>query len=186
MASNTLTTCVQRTQSLCTFYLPCLRLYIYWCVTLICQLPCMHQTAPPTSSWVQTMQCKSRLMIQPACHDTTCYKSQWEQQPLVSTEHKSLCSCDWQSLQLYLYWWVKFICQLPYMHQTAPPNSSWVQKMQCKCQLIIQPSYHDIETKSKQTIHLHKHLCAKTQLSEFVISIQLVTCNSNEHHPSAF
>ena len=143
MASNTLTTRVQRTQSLCTFYLPCLRLYIYWWVKLICQLPCMHQTAPPTSSWVQTMQCKSRLIIQPSCHDTTCYKSQWEQQPLVSTEHRSLCSCDLQGLQLYLYWWVKLICQLPYMHQTAPPNSSWVQTMQCKCQLMIQPSFHD-------------------------------------------
>ena len=31
-----------------------------------------------------------------------------------------------------------------------------------------------------------KHLCAKTQLSKFIISIQLVTCSSNEHHPSAF
>ena len=128
MASNTLTTCVQRTQSLCTFYLPCLRLYIYWCVKLICQLPYMQQTAPPNSSWVQKMQCKSRLMIQPSCHDTTCYKSQWEQQPLVSTEHRSLCSCDWQSLQLYLYWWVKFNSCLTC---NRPPRQTAVESKKC-------------------------------------------------------
>ena len=53
----------------------CLQLHLnttmYWCVKLICQLPCMHQTAPPNSSWVQTMQCKCQLMIQPSFHDNS-------------------------------------------------------------------------------------------------------------------
>ena len=71
---------VQRTPSICTCYLRCLQLHLetimYWWVKLICQLPCMHQTAPPKSSWVQKMQCKrlpmcySHTMIQPLTNES--------------------------------------------------------------------------------------------------------------------
>ena len=47
----------QRTPSICTCLSPCLQLHLetnmYWWVNLICQLPCMQQTAPPNRSWVQ-------------------------------------------------------------------------------------------------------------------------------------
>ena len=92
-------------------------------------------------------------------------------------KHRSLCTCDLRCLQLYLYWWVKFICQLPYMHQTAPPNSSWGQTMQCKCQLMIQPSYQFISTNT---------CVPKPNWANVLISIQLLACMSNEHHPFAF
>ena len=55
-----------RTPSICTCFSPCLQLHLetnmYWWVNLICQLPCMQQTAPPNSSWVQKKQCKSLPM----------------------------------------------------------------------------------------------------------------------------
>ena len=74
------TSYVQRTPSLCSCYLRCLQLHLetimYWWVKLICQLPCMHQTAPPKSSWVQKMQCKrlpmcyNHTMIQPLTNES--------------------------------------------------------------------------------------------------------------------
>ena len=81
------TSYVQRTPSLCTCYLRCLQLHLetimYWWVKLICQLPCMHQTAPPKSSWVQKMQrkrlpmCYSHTMIQ------TSHKREWKQKQIL-------------------------------------------------------------------------------------------------------
>ena len=74
------TSYVHRTPSICTCYLQCLQLHLetnmYWWVKLICQLPCMQQTAPPKSSWVQKMQCKrlpmcyNHTMIQPLTNES--------------------------------------------------------------------------------------------------------------------
>ena len=69
----------QRTPSICTCLSPCLQLHLetnmYWWVNLICQLPCMQQTAPPNRSWVQkknarAYQCLWQRTAIPWFHDT--------------------------------------------------------------------------------------------------------------------
>ena len=85
----------------------------------------------------------------------------------TSYDHRtpSICTCFSPCLQLHLetnmYWWVKSLCQLPCMQQTAPPNSSWVKKSnarayQCLWQRTAIPWYHDtIIPWNKRTTSCH-------------------------------
>ena len=159
------TMCLTKTShtmiSLCTCYILCLQLPLnttmYWCVKLICQLPCMHQTAPPNSSWVQTKQCKSlpmcltkntQKMIQPVTNETVVNKCQQflrsHSVPETSWEHLTMSSqlvspCGHECLTKNTHTMMQSVTRNKCLHQNSLlcvalcPHGIRLSSLHCHC-----------------------------------------------------